>query len=165
VDGVTKAAPAIDLELGDVLEPEAMASVMQRLAPLFAGGSGDDSGLFVASPNAGSATALRFWADAMRDGVALASPQLFPWCLANSPCAALARQFAITGPSTTWLGGDEAMAAAWSAAERAVSRRQVQRAYVVRVVFGGGRPQASGRLQAWRLEPDGGMPREDGVKR
>ena len=145
------ASPPVDIELPSSLEQEAVSSALDALAPLFAGASGDHSGLFLASPNAGNATALRFWADAMQAGVALASPQLFPWCLANAPCAALARHFGITGPSTTWLGGDDAIASARSAAELAVSTGRVKSAFVVSVVFATS-PSIPGRLRLWRID-------------
>jgi hypothetical protein len=138
----------IEFELHcDVLERQAMESAMDRLAPLFESGSGERSALFLASPNAGSATALRFWADAQTTGVALANPELFPWCLANAPCAALARRFGIVGPNFSWLGGEEALQVAWSAAEYALKQRRVECAFVVSVCFG--RCGAAGWLLAW----------------
>jgi hypothetical protein len=145
--------PAGDIELEldcDVLERQAMESVMDRLTPLFESGAGERRALFVASPNAGSATAQRFWAGAQAAGVAFANPELFPWCLANAPCAALARRFGITGPNSTWLGGDDALQAAWCAAEHALQRRRVDCVFVVSVCFSpaSGSP---GRLRAWCL--------------
>lgn len=131
---------------GDDLERSAIEAAMDELAPLFEGAAGPASALFVASPNAGTATALRFWSDAQRTGVALANPELFPWCLANAPCAALARRFSITGPNISWLGDDEALEAAWSAAELALQQGHALRAFIVSVRFGPG-----GRLRAWRL--------------
>ena len=63
----------------DVLERQSMESAMDRLAPLFENASGERSALFLVSPNAGSATALRFWADAQTTSVAFANPELIPW--------------------------------------------------------------------------------------
>ena len=140
----------IEFELHcDVLERQAMESAMDRLAPLFENGSGERSALFLASPNAGSATALRFWADAQTTGVALANPELFPWCLANAPCAELARRFGIVGPNATWLGGEEALQAAWSAAGYVLKHRQVECVFVVSICFG--RCDAPGWLRAWYI--------------
>jgi hypothetical protein len=143
--------PDIELELpADALEREAMELAMEPLAGLFEGGAGEGSALFVVSRNAGSASALRFWADAQRSGVGLANPELFPWCLANAPCGALARRFGITGPNATWLGGDEALQAAHVAASTALAAQQIERAYVVAVDFGSV-TQGEGRLRAWLL--------------
>jgi len=140
----------IALELPtDLLERQAIESVMDQLSDFFANGSGDRSGLYLASPNAGNATARRFWADARAVGVAFANPELFPWCLANAPCAALARRFGIRGPTFTWLGGDDALQAARSAAEVALRRGRVERAFVVSVCFG--ESGSTGRVRAWRL--------------
>lgn len=140
----------IEVELpGDLLERQAIESVMDQIAGLFENGAGDRSGIFLASPNAGNSTAQRFWADAQGVGVAFANPELFPWCLANAPCAALARRFGITGPNFTWLGGEDALQAAWSAAEIAIHRRRIERAFVVGVSFG--ESGATGRLRAWCL--------------
>ena len=59
--------------------------------------------LLVLTEDAGSATAQTFFADALATGPALASPAAFPWCLANAPCATIARRFGIVGPNVTWL--------------------------------------------------------------
>lgn len=82
----------------------------QTSAPL------DRVALCVASSNAGSGTSQRFWADARRVGVALANPAVFPWCLANAACGALARRFGATGPNFTHLGEAEAMLSAFDCA-------------------------------------------------
>lgn len=77
------------------------------LAPLFEAvpaAAGERHGaLLLVSEDAGSATAVQFWRDALDTGPALASPAAFPWCLANAPCGALARRFGVTGPNITWL--------------------------------------------------------------
>jgi hypothetical protein len=149
--------PVADVELElhcDVLERQSMESAMDRLAPLFENASGERSALFLVSPNAGSATALRFWADAQTTGVAFANPELFPWCLANAPCAALARRFGIAGPNFTWLGDEEALQAASSAAEYALKQGRIECAFVVSVCFC--RRGVPGCLRAWcvRNSPD-----------
>ena len=150
---MTPGPPQLEVELQPgLLEREAIDSVVDRLAPLFAAGNGERSGLFLASPNAGTATTLRFWADAQTSGVALANPELFPWCLANAPCAALARRFRVTGPNFTWLGGDEAQHAAWLAAELALQQRDIDVAYVIDVCFA--TETSPGRLRAWRVHQE-----------
>lgn len=146
-------APQLELELeAGLLEREAIDSVLDGLAPLFASTNGERSGLFVASTNAGTATTLRFWSDSQAVGVALANPELFPWCLANAPCAALARRFHITGPNFTWLGGDEAMQAAWSTAHLSLQQSEIEIAYVVGICFG--TETSPGQVQAWCLRQE-----------
>jgi len=143
-------AADIDVILpSNALERDAMESVLDRLATLFEGAAGERSGLYLASADAGNATTQRFWADALAAGVALANPELFPWCLANAPCAALARRFVITGPNFTWRGGEDALQAAWHAAESALERDRVDHAFVVFVEFG--KLDLPGRFQSWRL--------------
>jgi hypothetical protein len=148
---VMRADADIDMELSSARsEREAMEAALERLAPLFAGGSGHTSALFVVSANAGSGTALRFWADAQRSGVAVANPELFPWCLANAACSAISRRFGITGPNSTLLGADDALRAAWSAALYALTQRRAERAFIVEVNFASN-VGAPGRLRAWFL--------------
>jgi hypothetical protein len=62
-----------------------------------------EGALLVVSDDAGSATAVKFWRDALSTGLAVASPAAFPWCLANAPCASIAQRFGVTGPNLTWL--------------------------------------------------------------
>ena len=97
------------LTLNATLEREAVEAVATPIAALLAphtppGAARDRIGLFVASRNAGAPTSLAFWAQAQKTGLALASPELFPWCLANAPCGALSRQLGITGPNFSFLG-------------------------------------------------------------
>jgi hypothetical protein len=135
------------------LERDALEAGMKELATLFAGGGNARTALFAASTDAGSRTALRFWSEAQRTGVALANPELFPWCLANAPGAAIARRFGITGPNGTWLG-DDALAAAWSAASTHLAKGSVDEVFVVSVDFGHspGKP----RLETWRVDSGSG---------
>lgn len=134
-------------------ERDALDAAMTELTALFTGGGNARTALFVASTDAGSRTALRFWAEARRTGVALANPELFPWCLANAPCAAIARRFGITGPNGTWLG-DDALAAAWSAADTHLAKGFVEQVIVVSVDFGHAPGQP--RLEAWRIDSGSG---------
>lgn len=118
------------------LERDAVEAALPALAPLFEfDGSRDRAGLFVVSSNAGSATALRFWADAVRTGVALASPELFPWCLANAPCGALARRFGMTGPNFTSLGEADALLGALQAADDEFAASRIDVAVIVAMEF------------------------------
>lgn len=137
---------AVSLPAG-ALEREALAAAFDALAPLFDGVAGDGTALFVASSDAGTASTLRFWAEAQRTGVAFANPELFPWCLANAPGAALARRFGITGPNVTWLGGEDAVQAARSTAASQLADGSVARVCLVALDFG----QAD--LRAWRYAP------------
>jgi hypothetical protein len=134
-------------------ERDALDVAMTELAALFSGGGNVRTALFVASMDAGSRTALRFWSEAQRTGVALANPELFPWCLANAPCAAIARRFGITGPNGTWLG-DDALAAAWSAAGTRLAKGTVEQVFVVSVDFG--HAPGNPKLEAWRIDSGSG---------
>lgn len=119
-----------------LLEREAVEAAFTTLAPLFEfDGARERSALFVVSSNAGSATSMRFWADAVRTGVALASPELFPWCLANAPCGALARRFGITGPNFTVLGEADALAGTLQAAADELAASRVEVVSIVAIEF------------------------------
>jgi 3-oxoacyl-(acyl-carrier-protein) synthase len=141
-------APALMLALpADALEREALGGAIEALAPLMEGAAGVDSALLVVSDNAGGASALRFWADAQRSGVGLANPELFPWCLANSPGAALSRRFGLAGPNITWLDGPAGQAQAWQAAQDLLRSGRAARVFLVVLRLGqDGQP---GWLHAW----------------
>jgi hypothetical protein len=88
-------------------EQESLEAVLDEFAPIFemvpiVDGERDGA-LLVVSDDAGSATAVKFWRDALSTGLAVASPAAFPWCLANAPCASIAQRFGVTGPNLTWL--------------------------------------------------------------
>lgn len=143
--------PSLELDLSpDQLEREAIDSVLDRLVPLCEGKGGDRSALFVVSPNAGTPTAVRFWSDTQQKGVAVANPELFPWCLANAPCGAIARRFGITGPNATWLGDEEALEAAWQSAESTIEAGRVSRVFLLYMRFGTP-PNSQGLLKVWSL--------------
>ena len=119
-----------------LLEREAVEAAFTALAPLFEfDGSGERTALFVVSSNAGSATSMRFWAEAVRTGVALASPELFPWCLANAPCGAIARRFGITGPNFSCLGEADALSGALQAAADELATARGDAAVIVAYEF------------------------------
>lgn len=99
-----------DLEYAS--ERETMPALAALIAPLFEPPPSSGAGLYVVSSNAGFHSAVQFWSDARRTGLAVASPELFPWTLANAPCGWLARHFRITGPNFTYAGGPEAAASA-----------------------------------------------------
>ena len=141
-------AAALMLELpADALEREALGGAMEALAPMMDGAGGPDSALLVVSDNAGRASALQFWADAQRSGVGLANPELFPWCLANSPGAALSRRFGLAGPNITWLDGPAVQAQAWEAAHDLLRSGRAARVFLVALHLGqDGQP---GWLHAW----------------
>jgi hypothetical protein len=84
-------------------EREALDAVLETLAPAFDDEPPVSGALLVISEDAGSATAVGFWREALAQGLGLVSPGAFPWCLANAPCGTLARRFGITGPNVTWL--------------------------------------------------------------
>ena len=123
---------ALEREAVDVIAP----LIADLLAPLIAPGAPRDRvGLFVVSSNAGAPTSLRFWAEAQRTGLALASPELFPWCLANAPCGALSRHLGITGPNFTFLGGATALADAVEAADDLLNGGRIDHGLVVMLEF------------------------------
>ena len=142
-------APALTIELpAEALEREALAGAAEALAPLMDGAGGPDSALLIVSDNAGRASALQFWADAQRSGVGLANPDLFPWCLANSPGAALSRRFGLAGPNITWLDGPAVQAQAWQVAHDLLRAGRAGRVFLVALRLGqDGQP---GWLKAWR---------------
>ncbi|RZT95090.1 beta-ketoacyl synthase N-terminal-like domain-containing protein [Rivibacter subsaxonicus] len=119
------------------LEREAIEAIAPALAPLFEreGAPAHRSGLYLATSDAGAATSLRFWSEARRTGLALANPELFPWCLANAPCGALARRFGVTGPNLSVLGQADALLAAFDAALDALASERIDIAIVVALVM------------------------------
>lgn len=144
--------PDVAWELdASVSERAAVESSFDALAPLFAGAGGSRTGLWVVSPDAGGQAAVKFWKDACHSGVALANPEMFPWCLANAACGALARRFKISGPNTTLLGEDDALAAAAEAAASALARQQIDIALVVALAMTD-TPSRPAALLAWRLD-------------
>jgi hypothetical protein len=121
------------------------------LAPLFDSDlPRERTGLLVASANAGVATSLQFWAGARRVGLALASPEHFPWCLANASCGALARRFGVTGPNFTMLGAADAMLGAIETTADYFALGRMDMAVVVVPQFAAA-PDDLGRLFAFRL--------------
>jgi 3-oxoacyl-(acyl-carrier-protein) synthase len=132
------------------LEREAMIEVTSGIASLFeVTTSRERIGLLVASDNAGSSTSVQFWADAVRTGPAVASPELFPWCLANAPCGSMARHFGVTGPNSTLLGEANALLAALETADDLFGRSVIDLAFVVAISFAS--PSQAGRAVALRL--------------
>jgi len=126
-----------------------MARVADGLAPLFDMDTPRErTALIVVSDNAGSATSLRFWSDAVRTGVDVASPELFPWCLANAPCGALSRHFGVTGPNMTLLGDGDALLSAWDTAAQDLASHRVAAAVVIALSFG--RADTGGRALGLR---------------
>lgn len=85
------------------------AALVEAPAPL---PSGDRVGLYLATPDSGSREALAFWRAAHETGVALAAPAAFPWTLSNSVTGRVSAALGITGPCSTWVGGEEARAEA-----------------------------------------------------
>ena len=139
----------LDVEVG--LEREATEHIGDGVAPLFEiDTSAERIALVVVSDSAGSATALQFWSDARRTGVALASPERFPWCLANAPCGALARRFGVTGPNSTLLGEGEALRAALDTVEDLFAQGRVDTAMIVVACFASAGER--GRAMALRLQ-------------
>jgi 3-oxoacyl-(acyl-carrier-protein) synthase len=68
--------------------------------------------LYVATTDGGAREALAFWSAARDTGLAFANPSAFPWTLANSATGKISQVLGITGPCTTYVGGEEAVAEA-----------------------------------------------------
>lgn len=142
----------LDLDVS-VSERAAVEAAFDPLEPLFRNAQGPRSALWVVSPDLGGQTAVRFWADARNKGLGLANPESFPWCLANAACGALARQFQITGPNTTLMGGDDALCSAIASAEVGLIHGRFTMAFVIDIRLGGAASQFA-RLRAWRRHID-----------
>lgn len=124
------------------LERDAIDSIASDLAPLFEPCEDVPShriGLYLTSPDAGIATSVTFWSEARRTGLGLANPELFPWCLANAPAAALARRFGITGPNYSLLGEAAALQAALDLASDDLLTARVDAAIVIALEMQSGR--------------------------
>ncbi len=153
---------------GDDSERAALDAVLEQLAPVFERVpviDGERAGaLLLVTDDAGTGTAVQFWRDALATGLALASPGNFPWCLANAPCATIARRFGITGANITWLAklSDPAHAfdgpAAWLADHFSLARANgaATDAWVAAVHFG----TPGGRIAVWHWEGVGPSPDE-----
>lgn len=95
--------------------------------------AGPRTGLYVASPDSGSREALSFWQAAHETGLALASPRDFPWTLSTSLAGRVAQALGVTGPCTTWVGGEEATAEAEETARLDLADGLVDVAVVIAV--------------------------------
>jgi 3-oxoacyl-(acyl-carrier-protein) synthase len=95
----------------------------------------DEAGLYLVSANAGFQSSLQFWSDARRSGLNVASPELFPWTLANAASSWLAREFQITGPNFTYMGQTEALLDALGQARDHLRAGLVATAWVVALDF------------------------------
>jgi 3-oxoacyl-(acyl-carrier-protein) synthase len=144
-------------DLSFAAESETMSLLAERIRPLFEPAPPPDAGLYVASTNAGFQSAVRFWSEARRTGLAVASPELFPWTLANAPCGWLARHFRVTGPTFTFSGGSDAAASALTQAEDDLRCGRVRCAWVITLDFAQNPPERT-TFSALRLSlrPDGG---------
>ena len=87
--------------------------------------------LYVATTDGGAREALAFWAAAQETGLALANPKAFPWTLANSATGRISQVLGITGPCTTYCGGQEALAEAEQDAQADLAEGLVATALVV----------------------------------
>ena len=91
------------VHIGEQQEKEAMPAIIATLEKEFGKPANPDAtGLYVISNHIGANASLAFWKDVIKNGPALANPELFPWTLANSACGYIARHFCITGPNYTY---------------------------------------------------------------
>lgn len=138
-------------KLAFALEKDLMPLIGERLGELFQSAvQPRERGLYVVSENAGFQSAVQFWGDARRSGVAVANPELFPWTLANAPCGWLARHFQVTGPNYTFTGQSEALRSALSQAAGDLRAGCVQTAWVVAIDFAR-KPSGKAAFAALRL--------------
>lgn len=118
-------------------EKPAIAAMAAELGELFASTAPPERrALYVVSSNAGVASSLAFWSGAAREGVAYASPALFPWTLSNAPCGWLAREFGVRGPNVTHTGRADALSAALHQCWIDLEQRQADQGWVVAIDFG-----------------------------
>lgn len=64
----------------------------------------EHTALYVATNDAGIASSVVFWKEAITHGPALLGPRLFPWTLANGVASCLSRTLGIQGPNITLVG-------------------------------------------------------------
>jgi 3-oxoacyl-(acyl-carrier-protein) synthase len=125
----------LESELELAADRDTLEALAERVKELFeAEPPTSRTGLYVASANAGSHSALQFWKEVRRAGVAFANPELFPWTLANAPCGWLARRFQITGPNVTYTGSS-AMPAAMEHATDDLETGIVDTAWILAIDF------------------------------
>lgn len=129
------------------------AWVAEQLGPLV-GGDGR-VGVWVATPDAGASAAVELWREALDVGPAFAMPQVFPWTLASSLGAHIARVHRLRGPNTTLIGDDDAEVAALALAHASLAEGEVDRALVACIRV------HAGELFAVVLVPGGGQPPRD----
>ena len=142
-------------------EKPAMVALASEAAELFAATcAAERRALYVVSANAGFASSIAFWAGAVREGVALAGPGLFPWTLSNAPCGWLAREFGIRGPNVTHTGRIPALGAALHQCWLDLDERQADVGWVVAVDFAS-RPNRAASYAAMRLTQASGGARVD----
>lgn len=106
--------------------------LVEQVALLVRDCSPEQTGLYLATTDAGVQASIRFWADGLRDGLGFANPRDFPLTLANSPAACISIRYHLYGPSYTLVGGDEATFAALEQAQDDLRLCLVESAIVIR---------------------------------
>ena len=95
-----------------------------------------NTGLYLASSNAGMMPSVQFWQLAQEQGPGFMSPQNFPWTLANAPASCLAIALDLQGPNYTFLGDASASQAALEQAHYDLEAGIIRHALIVAVDFG-----------------------------
>jgi hypothetical protein len=90
-----------------------------------------ESGIYLASLDAGALPAVQFWKDSLVIGVSFVGPALFPWTLANSYATSISINLQSRGPNYTFIGYSDAIIAAIEQAFFDLSCNRVQNAFVV----------------------------------
>lgn len=112
---------------------------------------GEETGVYLSTPDTGAAASVEFWRAALNDGRGFANPRDFPWTLANSAAAHVSMRNDLRGPNYTLVGDGEASLGALNDAIDDLQAGIVRCALVLRFVVGGGEiPSSVQGLALWR---------------
>jgi hypothetical protein len=111
---------------------------------------GEETGVYLSTPDTGAAASVEFWHAALNDGLGFANPRDFPWTLANSAAAYVSMRNDLRGPNYTLVGDGEASCGAFNDAIDDLEAGIVRCALVLRFVVGGGEiPTSIQGLALW----------------
>ncbi len=82
------------------------ASLKEEL-PAFSDDAGNQTALFLLTPDSGVDASTNFWGNALENTPAFANPIEFPFTLSNSSASEISRALNIRGPNYTLCGGLE----------------------------------------------------------
>jgi hypothetical protein len=90
-----------------------------------------ESGVYLATIDAGALPAVQFWKDSLAIGVSFVGPALFPWTLANSYATSISINLKSRGPNYTFIGYGDALIAAIEQATIDLNCDRVQNAFII----------------------------------